>query len=60
LDDRVRPLMVRGRNDAFVELDYAEAITKTHENKVFVFSEGARNCKDFSVTILRAAEKVWS
>jgi hypothetical protein len=35
-----------------------EATTKKQVNKAFVFFEGARNCKDFSVTDLSAPGKV--
>ena len=35
-------------------------VNKIQVNKAFVFSEGARNCKDFSVTDLTAHGKAWT
>jgi hypothetical protein len=38
---------------------HPENPTKIQFNKTFVFSEGARNCKNFSVTDLRDVGKAW-
>ncbi len=38
---------------------YPGAITQIQVDKALVFSEGARNSKDFSVTDLKVAGKAW-